>query len=287
MKFAIIGGDRRQTETALYFKSIGHEATLFGLPNNKELSYSNSLCEAVLNADAVVLPLPVTRDGNTVSTPLTNDIIFLQDILLCRPNIIFGGLIKKEFTDELESRKIPYYDYYKSEALTVKNAVLTAEAAVANAVNCTDRSIFGSKALVIGYGRIGRILARYLKALGACVTATSRNEGTLAVIEADGFSAVLTEECGIEAQKYDYIFNTVPYPILDRTFFSSCSKFVFIEDLATNSGIDLAAAGNFGINAGGYSGLPGKHSPVTAAAFIGDEILKHLDSIYKSKGGNS
>lgn len=286
MKFAIIGGDRRQTEVALYFKSKGHEVTVFGLPQHKELKHSDSLCEAVLNADAVVLPLPVSRDGSTVSTPLTNDVIFLQDILLCRPRVVFGGIIKETLATELDNRLIPYYDYYKSEALTVKNAVLTAEAAVAIAVNCTDRSIFGSNALVIGYGRIGRQLSHYLKALGAHVTSTSRNEGTLAAIEADGIDAVLTQNCSDIASKFDCIFNTVPSPILNRKFFKNCKKTAFVEDLATDSGIDLVAAGEFGINAGVYSGLPGKHSPITAAGFIAEEVLKFYNLKFKTNGGD-
>ena len=280
MNFTIIGGDRRQLETALFLKSLDHNVSTFGLSCANEFSTLSNINDDISKCDAVILPLPVTTDEKTVNTLLSSDTIFIDDILQCNPKLIFGGLITDNLSEKLSSRNITYYDYYKSEALTIKNAVLTAEAAVAIAINCTDFSIFESEALVIGYGRIGRILSRYLKSLGANVTATSRNNGVLSAIKADNITPENTELVPLIAGKFDYIFNTAPYPILNRTFFKNCKKTVFVEDLATNSGVDLASAKEHGINAGIYSGLPGKHSPQTAAKYIADEIINYL------KGGN-
>lgn len=278
MKFSCIGGDRRQNEVAAFLDSKGHSVKTFGLPKYKELTVANNIFEAINNTDAIILPLPVSRDGTTVNTPLTDEVIFLQDVLLCRPKTVFGGIIKPEFKCELENAGIEVFDYYKSEALTVKNAVLTAEAAVALAINCTDRSIFGSRALVLGYGRIGRQLSRYLKVMGSEVTATSRNDGVLAVIEADGIIPQKTEKLTQICGGFDYIFNTAPTPLLNRNFFKNCKTTAFVEDLATDSGIDLAAAHEFNINAAVYGGLPGKHSPVSAARFIAEELLLYLEN---------
>ncbi len=278
MNFACIGGDRRQLETAICLKNKGHSVNIFALPKNDNFTITSNIFDVISNSDAVILPLPLSRDGVTVNTPLTGDVVFLQDILLCRPKLIIAGIIKEDFRNELNNREIPFYDYYDSEALTVKNAVLTAEAAVAIAVNCTDFSIFDSKSLVLGYGRIGRQLAKYLKALGSDVTATSRNSGVLAQINADGLTAVNTNKAVEICGDYDLIFNTAPSPILDRNFFESVKPTAFIEDLATDSGIDLAAAHEFNINAAVYGGLPGKHSPVSAAEFIAEEILLYIEN---------
>lgn len=278
MRFSCIGGDLRQIETAKFLQNFGHEVKTFGLPKSKELYFCDSLFNAVSNTDAVVFPLPVTRDGNTINAPLTGSIVSVQDILLCRPKMVFGGLIKPNLRNELDNHDIEYCDYYDSEALTVKNAVLTAEAAVAVAINCTDFSIFGSKALVIGFGRIGRQLAKYLKTLGADVTATTRKDHVKACILAEGITPESTENVAEICGEFDLIFNTVPYPLLDQKLFKSCKKTVFVEDLATDSGIDLAAAHEYNINAAVYGGLPGKHSPKTSAKFIAEEILKYFNN---------
>ncbi len=278
MKFSCIGGDLRQIETAKFLQEFGHEVTTFGLPKSDKICSVDSLYSAVSGADAIVLPLPVTRDGNTINAPLTGSVISIQDILLCRPNLVFGGLVKQNLRNELLNHGIEYCDYYDSEALTVKNAVLTAEAAIAVAINCTDFSIFGSKALVIGYGRIGRQLAKYLKVLGAEVIATTRKDHVMACISADGIVPEDTKNVAEICGKFDFIFNTVPFPLLDRKFFENCKKTAFVEDLATDSGIDLAAAHEFNINAAVYGGLPGKHSPKTSAKFIAEEILKYFNN---------
>ncbi len=275
-KFAIIGGDRRQTEIALQLKEKSQDVTIFGLPKNESLKSADSLYESVSTADCIVLPVPLSRDGNTVNTPLTDSVILLQELLLCRPKKVLAGMISPDFAITLENSGIPYYDYFSSETLTVKNAVLTAEAAVAIAVNCTDFSIFGSNALVLGYGRIGRQLAKYLKTLGASVTATSRAESTLATVEADGILPLKTDAVLSSLPKYHYIFNTAPAPIMNREFFENCHKTAFIADLATNSGADLAAAKEFNLNSAVFGGLPGKNSPISAAKFITDEILNYL-----------
>ncbi len=277
MKIACIGGDRRQTEIALYMQSKGHSTVTFGLPKNENLTAVGTLFEAVSDCDVCILPLPVSRDGTTVNAPLTGDVIFLQDIMLCRPKHIFGGIIKPELRAELQNRNIEYNDYFDSESLTIKNAVLTAEAAVAIAINCTDFSIFGSKSLVLGYGRIGRQLAKYLRALGSEVTATSRNDSILSTIEADGITPLETSKAAEICGRFDYIFNTAPSPLLNQKFLEGCKSSVFIEDLATDSGLDLAAAHKLNINAAVYGGLPGKHSPVKAGQFIAQEILLFLE----------
>lgn len=276
MKFLILGGDRRQIETANALKSKGYDVCTFGLPTAKEKESNGFLEEEIRNSDAVILPLPVTRDGKTVNSPLSSEVIFLEDLIRSHPKKIFGGIINENWAKEFDAAGIICYDYFKSEALTVKNAVLTAEAAVAIAINGTDGAIFGSNALVIGYGRIGKKLSQNLKVLGATVTATSRSYGTLATITADGFLPLETNYVRTSAENFDYIFNTVPYPIMDSAFFSNCKQNAFVLDLATDAGTDFAAAKRFGINAGLYSGLPGKHSPITAAYFITEEILSNI-----------
>ena len=284
MKFACVGGDRRQIETALRLKNLGHNVSISGLPAVSSF-YDLGNLSKISEFDAVILPIPVTKDGRTINTPLTNDIIFIHDLLEKHPKRVFGGMIKQKLIEELDSHNIKYHDYYKSEALTVKNAVLTAEAAIAIAINCTDFAIFGSKALVIGYGRIGRQLAKYLKSLGASVIASSRDAGRRAIIETDGITAIDSAECYTVASECDYVFNTAPSPIMNSCFFENCKKSAFVEDLATDAGTDFAAASRFGINAALYSSLPGKHSPITAASYIAREILENINSNNTSHGG--
>ncbi len=279
MKFAIIGGDRRQIETAIYLKNKNHSIKTYGLPKINGIICYENIPDTIFDTNAVILPLPVTKDGITVNTPLTDDFIKLSEILESKPKYIFGGIIPKNLKEKIINANTDYYDYYDSEKLTVRNAILTAEAAISIAIKNTTRSLYGSKALVLGYGRIGKLLSKYLHSLGSEVTATSRNDETLVNIEIDGFIPLKTGDILDAVEDFDYIFNTIPAPILNSEFFALCKPNVFIEDLATNSGISLDDAKKFSINANIYGGLPGKYSPTTAAEFIANEILNKCKDI--------
>lgn len=274
-----IGGDRRSISAALFLKSKGFNISVLGLKTDEPLTEYTDLQNAVLHSDIIVLPLPLTRDNITVNAPLSNESYYLNDIVKYKPKFIFGGIIKDGFKENLKKSGIQHYDYYESEYLTVKNAVLTAEAALAIAINESSGSIYGSKSVVIGYGRIGKQLAKYLKTLGSEVTATSRSEGTLATIEADGIKPLKTDLCEKACLDADFIFNTVPYPVLNSNFFEKCSSKLMFLDLATDSKIDLSKAELRHLKCGVYGGLPGKYSSNTAGNYIAEEIIKYLQTL--------
>ena len=272
MNLLCIGGDRRTLFMSEFLHNKGFKINHIGLG----ITTDTPLCAAITLADAVLLPLPITTDGRTVRTPMSNEVVYLDDIIMCRPKLVLGGMISDSFSTALESADIRFFDYYKSESLTLKNALLTAEAAVSIAITETEFSLFSSNALVIGYGRIGKILSRYLKALGASVTATSRHDGTLAAIETDGFLSMNTSDILEHADRFDLVFNTVPSPVMNRRFFGALNKNCLVFDLATASGLDLQAAEEYKIKTLTLPGLPGKFFPKTAGELIGAEILNIL-----------
>ena len=278
-----VGGDRRSISTAEHLKNIGFNVSVLGLNSHGKFTEYNDLQKAIETNNIIILPLPITRDGVLVNTPLSNERYYLSDIIKYKPALILGGIIKGDLKETLKKNGIKYYDYYDSEYLTVKNAVLTAEAALSIAINETDKSIYDSNSVVIGYGRIGKQLAKYLKALGSKVTATSRSEGTLATIESDGIIPLLTENCQNACYNADYVFNTVPYPIFDDDFFEKCSEEMMFLDLATDSKINLSKAQLRHIKCGVYGGLPGKYSSITAGNYIAEEIIKYLNRINKEE----
>ncbi len=282
-KICFIGGDRRSISTALFLKSKGYDVSVIGLKSNEQLTEYTDLTNAIKNSDVIVLPLPLTRDNVTVNAPLCDENYYLADIIKLKPHYVFGGIIKDGFKENLKKSGIKYFDYYDSEYLTVKNAVLTAEAALSIAISETDGSIYNSKSVVIGYGRIGKQLSKYLKALGSEVIATSRNDGTLATIEADGIISLKTDNCIKNSLNADYVFNTVPYPVLNSSFFDKCSPDLMFLDLASNSGIDLTKAKLRNLKCGVYGGLPGKYSSKTAGNYVAEEIIKHLNELNKEE----
>lgn len=145
-------------------------------------------------------------------------------------------------------------------------------------MEATERTIHGSKCLVVGYGRIGRLLASRLRALGAEVTVSARRYSDLAWITAGGYSCLRTGALAGTLGQFDLIFNTVPALIFDAERLRELKEDCVLLDLASQpGGVDFAAAKELGRRALAAPGLPGKVAPQSAAAAIRDSIYHILE----------
>ena len=285
MKFFIIGGDMRNAEIANILTKRGHTCQIFGLDRidnsiNKSIKRAETISEIISKCDGVVLPVPVSKDGVRITAPYSNDDVFLAEIFstVDKTTPIFGGVVGKNLKDAAAFRGIRILDYMDDEKVRIKNAQLTAEGAVEIAINRTKHSIFGSKILVSGYGRIGKFVAKYLKALGGNVTVTSRNDNTLTEGILHGYNAINTENISAEIDKYNLIINTVPALIFNENLLKKCSENVKIIDLASApGGIDFDMAKHLKIDAISALSLPGKTAPVTSAEIITNYIFEKLN----------
>ncbi|MDE7244858.1 MAG: dipicolinate synthase [Oscillospiraceae bacterium] len=160
----------------------------------------------------------------------------------------------------------------------IANAVPTAEGALQLAMASTDYTLSGSRCLVTGYGRIGRLLSERLQALGANVTIAARKYSDFAWAAAHGFSTVQISRLSGRLGAYDLIFNTVPALLFDANRLRETREDCVLLDLASApGGFDQTAAKALGRQVICAPGLPGKTAPRTAAAAIRDSIYHILE----------
>ena len=169
----------------------------------------------------------------------------------------------------------------QNEPLTIANAISTAEGALQIAMEETDITIHNSKILILGFGRIGKILAKDLSVLGAEVTCEARKEEDIAWIKAYGYELLtlneLNKNCDV-LDKFDIIFNTIPHLILDEEKLKKVNKNALIIDLASKpGGVDFEMCGKLKIKNKWALALPGKVAPVTSAKHIKEEIYKIIE----------
>ena len=123
-------------------------------------------------------------------------------------------------------------------------------------------TIHNARCLVIGYGRLGKVLARQLRGLGGKVSVAARSYS-------DQLSGWL---CA-----YDLIVNTVPAPVLGREELDDLKPGCLVIDLASKpGGVDFKAASELGVRAIWALSLPGKVAPVTAGLAIRDTVYNIL-----------
>ena len=180
--FSVIGGDLRQVSVANRLYEQGHNVNVFSLCDTSALNCGITVCtdldECVCNAHAVILPLPCSQDGELIS----GTDIKLTGLFCALPSgcIVFGGRITEKIRSLSSAYNFELTDYFGSDAIEIKNAVPTAEGAIGIAMEKTYKTIHGSKCLVLGFGRIGKILSRLLYNMGAKVTAAARKRNDLA-----------------------------------------------------------------------------------------------------------
>ena len=281
---SIIGGDLRQLTVAGELKKEGYGVLLYGFDKydgGTELDKAKSLDEA-LCSDIIILPVPVTFDGATINSPYSAAPAAIDDFLDgINPSVLlFGGQIKPNLQKALNEKNIKFKDYLTREELAIRNAVPTAEGAIKIAIEETPITLHGSRCLVLGYGRIGKILSRMLQGLGANVSVEARKYADLAMIEGHGCDPLPLGELKNELYCFDVIFNTVPALVLSEELLRQVNHSALIIDLASKpGGVDFTAARLMGLRVIWALSLPGKVAPVTSGIIIKDTIMNIINEL--------
>ena len=279
--FYIAGGDLRSVYLAKSLIKEGHEVKVFALegtnlPENAEYIEKTEEFE---KAKIVILPLPCSDGEGFLKTAFSKERIKLSEIVehLQKGSVLMGGLLPEEIVSMAEKRGVSVCDYYFREEFAVRNAALTAEAAAATLMEMLTESISSVPVLVLGHGRIGRLLSAILKALDAKVTVAARRFSELAWIRSEGMTPLEFRLLDEEIGNFKVVFNTVPAPVLTKEKLVLMDKNALIIDLASEPcGTDFAAAEELGITAKKALGLPGKFAPKTAGEILKETVLNVL-----------
>jgi dipicolinate synthase subunit A len=202
----------------------------------------------------LLLPVPsftpdgmITGGGN-LATLLT---------LLPKDIVVIGG--------NLDRPELDYYttiDLLQDEAYLAENAQITAHCAIKLAMNQLPVILDDCPVLVLGWGRIGKCLARLLRQMGAKVTVCARKEADRSILRALGYG--VTDYRQVNLNGYRVIFNTVP-----TMLFPVCPGNGLKIDLASRLGLgseDVIWA----------RGLPGKDAPESSGQLIAKTLLPIL-----------
>lgn len=281
---SVIGGDLRALTLARLLGEDGYKVTVFGFDKNidaGELSKAKSFHDA-MSSEVIILPMPVTNDNISINAPYATSSLLLEDFfaMIGSAKLVLAGHINAGLTARFDREGIVCIDYYNREELVVKNAVPTAEGALEIAISEMPTTISGSKALVIGYGRIGKIMSRLLSQMGAKVTVSARSLSDLAWIDSMGYESIKTSKIIDTADKYDVIFNTVPSMVLGEEELLKINENALIIDLASvPGGVDLEVAKSLGRRVIWALSLPGKTAPITAGRIIKETVKNILDEL--------
>ena len=287
--FTIIGGDLRIIKLAKILAEDNNIVYIYGLEKVEELrdikniTYCEKLQDAVKQSEIIIGPIPFSSDGININTPFSNEKISIRELMHnINAKILIAGNILPEVYDLANDEYIEIIDIMKREELAVLNTIATAEGAIEIAITNTNKIIHGSQILILGFGRIGKVLARKLAGLSAKVTCAARKDEDLAWIRAYGHMETNINTLDQNLEKYDIIINTVPHTILTEERLKYVKQDCLLIDLASNpGGIDKKVAKERNLKLVWALALPGKVAPTTTAEFLKDTVFNVLKEIYK------
>ncbi len=252
----VLGEDPRQEYLCQELNSIGFSAFYYPQGNFEDIT----LPEGV---SCIVYPLfPPVK-------------LLYRSLDYCKPQaLLCAGLPSKEFILTANEHGFSVYDYMSDKEVAQRNAVATAEGAIAEGLRLCRLNLQGSNCLVFGYGMCGEILAEKCKALGANVTVCDCDSFKMAHAQSHGLKIIWKIS---DLSTFSYIFNTVPAPLLTATLLDTMSPDGVIIDLASSpGGTDFDTCLRKKIPAKLCPSLPAIYAPKSSGIIVANAIKRHL-----------
>lgn len=254
-KFLILGGDLRSIKLAEMLADDGNkvysyaEETSEEILDNNSIEKCNSLKEGIDKSQIIVAPIPFSSNGETINTPFSKEKIRIEDLLKQhKSKMIVAGNINPVIKEKLDTKYLEVIDIMKREELAILNTIATAEGTIKVAIENTDEILQGRKVLILGFGRVAKIVASKFSMLSAKVTCSARKISDLAWIKAYGYDALNINDMIYNLKDFDIIINTVPEVIISERELKHMDPNVLLIDLASvPGGIDNKKAIGMGL----------------------------------------
>lgn len=288
-KFLILGGDLRSIRLAQMLAEDENKVFSYAqeksdeILDSTEIEKCTTLKGAISKAQIIVAPIPFSSNNESINTPFSDEKIMIEDLLKVNKNKIFiGGSINEEIRIKLNDKYLDVIDVMKREELAILNTIATAEGTIEVAIKNTDTILQGSRVLILGFGRVAKIVASKFRSLSAIVTCAARKISDLAWIKAYGYHSLDINDMLYDLKDFDIIINTVPQTIIKEKELKHMNSNVLLVDLASApGGIDSKMATNMGLKFVWALALPGKIAPTSSAKFIKETIYNVIEE--KSK----
>lgn len=281
-KYLIVGGDMRNFYLAELLKKEYHRVEIYGF-DKKNLKKDLSLAQMIKDCDVIICGIPLLSAGGYINMPYSEEALPLDTLIEMIPKdaLFVAGKIEKEVRETLDDKGVNYIDLLDREDMAVLNAIPAAEGAVELILRSTPRTIHNSRILILGYGRIGKVLSRILSAFGAEVWVAARTYSDLSWIEAFGYKPVHLNDLERYITDMNVIVNTIPYQYITADILNKVRTDCYLIDLASYpGGIDFRHAEKLGLKTDWALSLPGNVAPLTAA-----EIIKKTVENVLTEGG--
>ena len=288
-RYLVLGGDLRNIKLAGMLADDGNRVYSFGQDRSDEIlddgriEKCTSLKVAMEKAQVIIGPVPFSSNEDFINAPFAHDKIMIDDLMKTNKGKIFiSGSIKDDLKKKLDEKYMEVIDIMKRDDLAILNTIATAEGTIEVAIKNTDKILQGSRVLILGFGRVGKIVANKFSKMSGIVTCAARKVSDLAWIKAYGYNSLNINDMLYDLKEFDIIINTVPQTILRERELKHIDAEALLIDLASSpGGIDGKMAKSMGLNFIWALALPGRIAPSSSAKFIKDTVYTIIEEMSK------
>lgn len=260
----VCGGDERFYHVCRFLIECGFSVKwFFAEKYPSDESFIERENREIANPYALVLPLPISRDGFTLNTPFSEKKILISDL-------DFSDKYTVIFTSD---DRVEGINYFEDEAVIIDNARLTAVGLLKEVLLYEKEDILGKNALITGYGRVSQQVCDILTKNGINVTVAARNGSQRHLAETRGLHTFEIYEAEKKLQEYDYVINTVPKKLFESLYIEKAEGKTAFFELASGLMEKSLQGKKTYIEC---KGMPGKHTPKSAGKVIADFVSEKL-----------
>ncbi len=263
MKISLVGGDARFLYTERALASRGH--TVFRMANG-----GLSLDETALSeSEAVVLPLPVSRDGVHLYAKEAPSALSLSCIFpyIRESAKLFVGRADEALLPYLTGH--PFFEYGADPAFLACNSALSARGALSLLRERNRGALPKGPYALVGNGRLAGALAEALLSEGIGFTAYARRPEVLV----GGVRPLPLSSLSEGISACSVLINTVPAPLFREELLALAPSGLCLLELAIASGVvDEAACRRFGIDYLPAPALPLRYAKEEAGEAVASAI---------------
>ncbi|GGJ04684.1 dipicolinate synthase subunit A [Alicyclobacillus cellulosilyticus] len=283
-RIVFLGGDARQLEVVALATEWDASAVLIGF-DKVERTFPDTVKaeldpDVFRQADAVILPVAGMDDDGRVESQFRDAPLVLgsEHFAAMRPGtMVFTGIARPLLEERCAAHGLNLIKLMELDEVAILNSIPTAEGAIALAMQYTDITIHGAKAVVLGFGRCGQTLARVLAAMGARVRVGARQAAHIARIVEMGLEPFPLSGIERAVADADVVFNTIPHLVLHAGVLAGMPRECVIIDIASKpGGTDFRYAERRGMKAILAPSLPGLVAPKTAGRIIANTVCRML-----------
>lgn len=283
----ILGGDNRYLHVMKKLHNECANITAVGYPE-EELTGFNIERAIITDVDfstmdVIILPVEGMDQTGKVHPYYSPQAIQLTSAMIASTPThctIFSGTANNLLRKYTQEAKRSLVVLFERNDIAIANSIPTAEATLQIAMEQTTTTIHGSNIIVIGFGRVGKTVARLFHQVGANVTVAARKDEDIARIHEMTYQSIHINNLKDTLSNTDIAINTVPTEIIGEAELAMIQRNSLIIDVASKpGGTDFETADKLDINTIHALGLPGKVAPTTAGNIIADVLITLIKRI--------